>query len=124
MKRQVSICIFLSVFLIFVTGIYIFFHNETKQNEIEIEDTNTQIEIVTEENTQSVTSSNEYKTYYFYAKDVDGYLFIYDVKSNTLYMETGIESSTLPEDIQAKLITGIYFENEEQLFSFLESYSS
>jgi hypothetical protein len=39
-------------------------------------------------------------------------------------METGIEASLLPIEVQAQLDFGIYFKTDVELFDFLESYSS
>ncbi len=123
MKRQISICIFLSIVLILIVLLFIKLQNEDGQNKIEQEITNSQTE-TEDNNSQSITISNDYKTYYFYAINEGGHIFVYDIQSQTLYMETGLETESLPENIQNELETGIYFENEEQLFSFLESYSS
>lgn len=122
MKRQISICIFLAIIVIVLTLLYIKFNNETGKNETE--NHTEQVENATENNTQSITSSNEYVTYYFYAKNDNGRISIYDVKTQTLYMETGIEVGLLTEELQQALESGIYFKTEEELYDFLESYSS
>jgi len=122
MKRQISICIFLALIVIVLALLYIKLHNESGKRERPQTESTTPSE--TENNTGSITSSYEYKTYYFYAKEENGHILIYDIKTQTLYMETGIETNALPEHIQVELKSGIYFENEEQLYSFLESYSS
>ena len=49
---------------------------------------------------------------------------IYDTKTEELFMETGIEVSLLPIEVQAQLDFGIYFKTDVELFDFLESYSS
>ncbi len=122
MKRQMSICIFLAIIVIVLTLLYIKFNNENGRNQTD--DTTAPIENSTENNTQSLTSSNEYSTYYFYAKNDNGRISVYDVKTQTLYMETGIEVEFLPEELQQELESGIYFKTEEELYDFLESYSS
>lgn len=122
MKRQISICIFLAILVIGLALLYIKLNNENDIMPIK-ENTETQ-EILTEENTQSITSSNEYTMYYFYAKNDNGRISIYDVKTQTLYMETGIEIFLLPQEMQKELESGIYFKTEQELFDFLESYSS
>lgn len=122
MKRQISICIFLSIIVIFLAFLYIKFNNETgrgKREPISFESTTE-----TEDNEPFVSSGNNYVTYYFYAVEEDGRISIYDVKSQTLYMETGIEVDVLPLEIQQKLESKIFFETEGELFDFLESYSS
>ena len=122
MKRQISICIFLAIVVIALTLLYIKFSNETARNKLP--DNTENVEKTTENNTQSIISSNEYITYYFYAKNDNGRISIYDVKTQTLYMETGIEVGLLTEELQQELESGIYFKTEEELYDFLESYSS
>lgn len=122
MKRQISICIFISALVIVLGLLYTKIHNEDNKPQKE------QVVEVTEhestEDDKSVTISQEYNTYYFYAKDDEGRVSIYDMKSQTLYMETGIESNMLPESVQKELESGIYFKDEMELYDFLESYSS
>ena len=124
MKRQIGICIFMSL-LMFVL-VFVFAQvNKTNHPKDNVKDTNdTNIESETEDNTQSIISSHEYVTYYFYAKNDNGKISIYDINSQTLYMETGIEISLLSEEIQKELESGIYFKNEVELYDFLECYSS
>ena len=54
----------------------------------------------------------------------DGYLEVYDAQTGTLYMETAIAYSLLPERVQKQIDEGKYFETEEALLEFLENYSS
>ena len=118
MKRQVSVSIFLAILVLVLAWMYIRFSNGTKINE----------NIITTENDvsqeQSVTISQEYISYPYYIKAEDGRLVVFETKTNTVFMESSIEISTLPLDVQAKLKTGIFFQNQGELFDFLESYSS
>ena len=118
MKRQMSISIFLAVLVILLAWLYIKFSNEIQpKNET----------ITTENNVlkePSVTINQTYITYPYYIKDVDGRLVVFLTKTKEIYMETGIENILLPNDVKEKLETGIFFENEEKLYDFLESYSS
>lgn len=112
----------MALIVIALALLYIKIYNETdKRSKPETEEM-TQTE--SETNSQSITSSHTYVTYYFYAIEEEGHISIYDIKTQTLYMETGIEIDALPDSLQTELRSGIYFENEEQLYSFLESYSS
>lgn len=54
----------------------------------------------------------------------DGYLQVYIVETGEFYMETSIVYRLLPESVQAQIDHGKYFESEEELFGFLENYSS
>lgn len=122
MKRQVSICFLLALVVIVLTLVYIKSNNETGRDRTEQNTKNT--ELTTEDNKQSITSSHEYTNYYFYVKNDNGRVSVYDVKTQTLYMETSIETNLLTEELQRQLEDGIYFKTEEELYDFLESYSS
>ena len=119
MKRQISISICLAIIVIALAWLYIKFSNDTqlhengvltKENEIHTED--------------SVVLSQEYISCQFYIKEEDGRLVVYEAKTQDLFAQTGIETDILPADIQDKLKTGIFFQNESELYNFLESYSS
>lgn len=53
-----------------------------------------------------------------------GMLTVYYVDKKTVYEYTTIPAAALPESVQEEVADGKYFENAEQLFAFLESYSS
>ena len=46
------------------------------------------------------------------------------MNDDTLFMETGILYDELPEEIKQKIETGFPVMDDEQLYDFLESYSS
>ena len=54
----------------------------------------------------------------------DGCLQVYILETDEFYMETSIVYRLLPESVQAQIDRGKYFESEEELFEFLENYSS
>ena len=60
----------------------------------------------------------------FFVKEEDGYLVIYDRLKMKRYDETAIKLSDLPERLQEKVTEGLYFTDEEDLYAFLENYSS
>lgn len=60
----------------------------------------------------------------FYIAVFDNRVVVYEKDRQTVYMQTGIFASDLPEEIQIRLINGITVNNEEELYDFLESYSS
>lgn len=118
MKRQVSVSIFLAILVIVLAWLYIKFNNETKPKESDISTENT----VSKE--ESIMISQEYITCQYYIKAEAGRLVVYNTKTQALFMETGIEMHSLPEDIQEKIESYIFFETESELYDFLESYSS
>ncbi len=120
MKRQVSISIFLAIFVIVLALLYIMLFHDS-----ELEDSNQKNEQLVQENIEnSITISQEYITYQFYIKDEDGWLVVFRTKTQERYMDTGIETDTLSMEMQEQLEAGIFFQTEVELIDFLESYSS
>lgn len=54
----------------------------------------------------------------------DGFVAVYQADRKTLYATTGILIKNLPESLQLEIQKGKTIENEEQLYNFLENYSS
>lgn len=118
MKRQVSVSIFLAVLVIALAWLYIKFNNETQPKNQNI---TTENDVSKEE---SITISQEYLVCPYFIKVEYGRLVVYLSKTQEIFMETAIEFDTLPLDIQQKLDSGIFFQTEQELYDFLESYSS
>ena len=66
-------------------------------------------------------ASGEYEYIVF---SQDGTLVIYYSDAATVYFDSGIEVEHLPEETRTQAEQGITFQSEEELFGFLESYSS
>ena len=117
MKRQISISILLAILVIALTWLYIRFSNDTQLHEKGV---------LTKENKEenALEISQNYISFQYYIKDEDGRLVVYETKTQKIYAQTGIESETLPIDVQTELKAGIFFETAEDLYNFLESYSS
>lgn len=60
----------------------------------------------------------------FILKDCDGYLAVYLIAQDTVYMYTDITMDSLPQSLQEEIAAGKTFSDTEELFRFLESYSS
>lgn len=56
--------------------------------------------------------------------EADGFLWVYLVSDDSLYMETGISFELLPSAVQTQIRKGKYFGSDTALYEFLESYSS
>ena len=54
----------------------------------------------------------------------DGYVAVYHADRKTLYASTDILLINLPADLQTEITEGKIITSEEQLYSFLENYSS
>ena len=114
MKKQISVCIFLSIVLIALILAFVKFNNGKEQERTQL----------TEDSTDSLQISQEYTQYMFYILEKDAHLVAYETKNDEIYMETGIATKDLPFELQKKLKNGIFFETERDLYDFLESYSS
>jgi len=60
----------------------------------------------------------------FYLMAENHYVIVYCEDKKTIYMKTNILLESLPEEVQQKVILGMQMEGEENLYDFLESYSS
>ncbi len=60
----------------------------------------------------------------FYLGVYDNMVRVYLEDRQTVYIETDIRLDTLPEELQEEIIRMLWIEDEENLYNFLESYSS
>ena len=69
---------------------------------------------------ETFPKENEYS---YYIKTKSGNIVIFN-KDHTIYEFTDLEPEYLPEEIVTELMHGIYFQDQEDLYEFLETYSS
>lgn len=60
----------------------------------------------------------------FYLMVADHFIVVYREDKQTLYVSTDILLESLEDALQAEIIQGKYVETEEEVYNFLESYSS
>ena len=60
----------------------------------------------------------------FYLAAADHEVVVYMEDKETVYMDTGILLEELPEEVQLQVMQMLYLEDEEALYSFLETYTS
>lgn len=60
----------------------------------------------------------------YYLMVADHFIIVYKEDRQTIYMNTDILLSDLNDGLQAEIMQGKYVETEEELYNFLESYSS
>lgn len=60
----------------------------------------------------------------FYLAAYDNQVWVYLEDMQTVFIETEIRVDSLPEDLQQRIIQMMWVESEEELYNFLESYSS
>lgn len=82
------------------------------------------IELLSFSTDQVVVQKSYEKADGFYLVNEDNYVVVYDKDLKYLYMNTGILTEELPQALQQEIIQMKYIESEEELYHFLESYSS
>lgn len=109
----------------------ILYREKEKPGKITVEKgTEQQTETIEEETAAQITESvikiteSASKGARFLIIEEDGYLVIYDRITETRYDNTSILKKNLPERLQKELEKGLYFLNEQELYEFLENYSS
>lgn len=120
MKHKYSIGIFIIflVFILFLTG-SARFGSKAKINETE----NTDL-VETQTETSVVADGQALKEDCFYLLEVNGYVVVYLSDKKTPYEYTDILYDDLPNLLQNEIRNGKYIESLEELYGFLENYSS
>lgn len=73
---------------------------------------------------ETVESMNALSEEKYYLKAAGTYLAVYFVDTDRLYFETSLKLEDLPENLRKTALKGIRFTSLENLYSFLENYSS
>lgn len=120
MKRNLSICIFLFFIVLFLISMMILF-NDHKESEQLLPDSQ---ETQNSESETVINSNKEIKSYQYIILEDQGRLSVYCSDNKTLYMNTGIPVNALTDELKGRLPSGICFETEDELYEFLENYSS
>lgn len=118
MNRKISICIFvlLGLAIITITAVVIS-KKENEPNDNVIEEATES----TESYIETVKPLNQAK---YLLKSVDGKIIVYASNGYDIYFETDLIEDDLPEDVKHQITSGIYIQNDKELYDFLESYSS
>jgi hypothetical protein len=121
MKRNFSICFFVACFLA-VIGINSQSLRKAQEPGMETAETEPAQESETEADVPvNQISRPEYKYIIF---SEDGELVVYYADNTTVFFNSGIREESLPEELKERLWAGISFASEEELYEFLENYSS
>lgn len=83
-----------------------------------------QADSVSEEENDTVESMTTLSPDKYYLKENGTYLAVYKGTSDSVYFETDLKLTDLPADLQEEARTGIEFDDLEQVYGFLENYSS
>ena len=60
----------------------------------------------------------------YYIMDRDGYITVYEADKTTVFEYSTIQTNQLPYQVQLQVKEGMKAENLEQVYGFLENYSS
>lgn len=132
MKKTCSIRLFIGMILFtaILAGCAGFFAGTIKNRNVYEK----RIALLKEENAQlaekevkesAVTESlNVVEPYEYILLEEKGYVAVYHTDKKTLYASTDIRVSELPDELQKEIKEGKYIGSEEQLYNFLENYSS
>ena len=121
MNRKTKIGIIVLLVILLAIGIWCVVqkNNEKNQNQkLPVPQSETESERII------ITSTPSSQTYSYIVRAEDAMLVVYLADGHTVYMETGIRTDRLSEDMQEKAKRGIGFATLEQLYDFLESYAS
>ena len=86
-------------------------------------ETNPKIKADTEDDSISTKGAAE-KTESYYLMNLHGYVTVYYEDKYTIYELTEIPVDSLPAEVQGELLNGKYIETTEELYAFLQNYSS
>ncbi len=90
--------------------------------ETEIPQTETENETVASEPDTAAVTAEE--TYEYVLVDHNNYVAVYQLPERTIYEYTDVIMDVLPEEIREEIRRGKYLRNEEELYNFLENYTS
>lgn len=128
MKKTTSICLFTGmIFLLLVMVVYLLITQQNtgaKKQDLAAATEEMSAENDTEESLETTESLAVYEPYAYIIKQKDGILVVYQSDGITEFFETNIRIRDLNEDMVKKLENGIRFSNGQELYAFLESYSS
>lgn len=128
MKKTTSICLFTGmIFLLLVMVVYLLFTQQDtgeKEQDLAAATEEMPAETDTEKELKTTESLAVYESYACVIKQKDGILVVYQSDGITEFFETNIRIRDLNEDMVKKLENGIRFSDDQELYAFLESYSS
>lgn len=128
MKKTTSICLFTGmIFLLLVMVVYLLFTQQDtgeKEQDLAAATEEMPAETDTEKELKTTESLAVNESYAYVIKQKDGILVVYQSDGITEFFETNIRIRDLNEDMVKKLENGIRFSDDQELYAFLESYSS
>lgn len=121
MKRIISICILLSA-TVLITIMVVLNNTNDSNNQMIATEAIPDNEVVTEETLPVVVENIRQEKYYLEASGDQ--IILYDTATNKEIMVTDLKQSDLSVEIMEKIKKRLYLKNDQELYDFLESYSS
>lgn len=121
MERKYSIGIFaatLAVTALLAAGYWLSYQHTSDKYQSEIREKEEQ------ESESLITQGEAEQTEGYYVAELHGYVVVYYQDHQTIYEMTEIPCTTLPEEVQQELQEGKYIKTTQELYAFLENYSS
>ncbi len=122
MKTTKSVCISILIICLFLVGFYyalkLFYIEEPPVAQ------RGHVIVIDEQEPQTTETMDEAKPHGYRVKVEDGFLTVYDTTTGEIYGYTDIEYSSLNDELQNKIVQGLYFETQKELYDFLENYTS
>lgn len=115
MNRKNGICFSVILVLLFISLIVTYYYepNDNIGEETQLS------EFMNEDEYVAAIISDQYEV-----KEINSFVVVYDLRDNSLFLQTSIKCEDLPLELRSKIQDGIAFSNLSDLYSFLESYSS
>ena len=111
MKKKYGIGLFLFIFILIYFMSYGAYHEYTNQKKQTYE-----------KNISNVDETNLQNGYFLF--EVNGYIVVYRSDKKTPYEYTDIKFDDLPHLLKQEIKNGKYINNEDELYGFLENYTS
>lgn len=124
MKKTIGICLFTVIWIFLCVGGLMLYdaHTQSRPEERKI------AEVTEAENETEIEplaeSMQVQETYRYLLAEENGVLVVYEKDGKTVVLETNIRLHDLTEETRLLLQKGIKITDEQELYDFLESYSS
>lgn len=123
MKRKYCIGFFAAIFMIMILLEFGYRWSYQQKSDRQKENT-TFLQEKTEPTEVLAVEGNVEKNSEYLLKELNGYVIVYLGDEKTVYEVTGISITELPKEVQSQIQEGIKFDSINELYAFLENYSS
>ena len=124
MKRMISICLFTVIIAICIGVSVKIFDGQVSHSIDNSADAKTTQTVTEGEGGQLRESMKIQETYCYLLVEENGSLIVYEQDGKTVFLEIDISLHGLDDTTREMLQKGIWIRDEEELYDFLESYSS